>query len=119
LRKNACLDHWQTTNDAFLRRSTAVLIVLVGWGYVVAMMALAEAVGPSGSVLGAIVTALLYGALPMSVIWYIGGARGRALARQRASESHRDEPPPASGDDDPGGGGQPPGDAVAPEREEP
>ena len=88
-----------------------MLIVLVGWGYVVAMMALAEAAGPGGSVLGAIVTALLYGALPMSVLWYIGGARGRALARQRARD--------ASDDGNPGGGGQAPGDAVAPVREEP
>ena len=58
-----------------------MLIVLIGWGYVVLMMALAEASGPGGSVLGAIVTLLLYGALPMGVIWYIGGARGRARAR--------------------------------------
>jgi hypothetical protein len=106
LRKNAGIDPLQTTNDAFLRRSTAVLIVLVGWGYVVAMMALAEAVGPGGSVLGAIVTALLYGALPMSVIWYIGGTRARRARR-------------AASDADPGRGGQPPGDPVTPVREEP
>jgi len=86
-----------------------VLIVLVGWGYVVLMMALAEASGPSGSVLGAIVTLLLYGALPMGLIWYVGGARGRARAR-RAAESR---------DGDPRGGGEPAGDAVAPVREEP
>jgi len=86
-----------------------VLIVLIGWGYVVLMMALAEASGPSGSVLGAIVTLLLYGALPMGLIWYIGGARGRARARRAAQ----------SGDDHPGGGGEPAGDAVAPVREEP
>jgi len=86
-----------------------VLIVLVGWGYVVLMMALAEASGPSGSVLGAIVTLLLYGALPMGLIWYVGGARGRAKAR-RAAES---------ADVDPGRGGEPAGDPVAPVREEP
>ena len=94
-----------------------MLIVLVGWGYVVAMMALAEAAGPGGSVPGALVTALLYGALPMSVIWYIGGARGRANAR-RALE-RPDVAGPPSGDADPGGGGQAAGDAVAPVREEP
>ena len=87
-----------------------MLIVLIGWGYVVVMMALAEASGPSGSLLGAIVTLLLYGALPMGVIWYIGGARGRAKARCAAR---------SSGDPDPGGGGEPAGDAVAPVREEP
>ena len=88
------------------RRSTAVLIVLVGWGYVVGMMALAEASGPGGSVLGALVTALLYGALPMSVIWYVGSTRARRARR-------------AASDLDPGGRGETPGDPVAPEREEP
>jgi hypothetical protein len=86
-----------------------VLIVLIGWGYVVLMMALAEASGPGGSVLGAIVTLLLYGALPMGLIGYVGGARGRAKARRAA----------LSGDGYPGGGGKPAGDAVAPVREEP
>ncbi len=86
-----------------------MLIVLVGWGYVVLMMALAEASGPGGSVLGAIVTLLLYGALPMGLVWYVGGARGRAKARRAAR----------SADVDPGRGGEPAGDAVAPVREEP
>ena len=83
-----------------------MLIVLVGWGYVVGMMALAEASGPSGSVPGAIVTALLYGALPMSVIWYVGSTRARR-ARRGVSDL------------DPRRRGEPPGDPVAPEREEP
>lgn len=87
-----------------------MLIILAGWGYVVAMMALAEASGPGGSVLGAIVTALLYGALPMSVIGYVGGTRGRRARRAAAR--------PGS-DLDPGRGGQPAGDPVAPVREEP
>jgi hypothetical protein len=87
-----------------------VLIVLIGWGYVVLMMALAEASGPGGSVLGAIVTLLLYGALPMGVIGYVGGARRRANARRAAR---------ASGDPDPGRGGEPSGEPVAPVREEP
>ena len=86
-----------------------MLIVLVGWGYVVLMMALAEASGPSGSVLGATVTLLLYGALPMGLVWYVGGARGRARARRAA----------ASADVDPGRGGEAAGEPVAPVREEP
>ena len=85
-----------------------MLIVAVGWGYVVLMMALAEALEPGGSVLGAIVTLLLYGVLPLAIVVYIGGARKRARARRAAS-----------GDVDPGGGGEPAGDAVAPVREEP
>ena len=86
-----------------------MLIVAIGWGYVVLMMALAEALEPGGSVLGAIVTLLLYGVLPLAIVLYIGGARKRGRARRAAS----------LGDVDPGGGGEPAGDAVAPEREEP
>lgn len=89
-----------------------MLIVAVGWAYVVLMMVLAEALGPGGSVLGALVTALLYGVLPMSIVLYVGGARGRARARRRAEAAEL-------GDVDPGGGRQPAGDAIAPVREEP
>ncbi len=92
-----------------------MLIVLLGWGYVVVMMALAEATGPSGSVLGALVTLLLYGVLPLSVVLYIGGTRARWRARARAREAAGRAD---SGDVDPGGGGEPAGDAVAPVREE-
>jgi 4-amino-4-deoxy-L-arabinose transferase-like glycosyltransferase len=93
-----------------------VLIVLLGWGYVVLMMALAEASGPHGSLLGALVTLLLYGVLPLSVLLYIGGTRARWQARRRAEAAERAAA--GSGDVDPGGGGQAAGDAVAPIREE-
>ena len=92
-------------------------IVAIGWAYVVLMMVLAEALGPSGSVLGAIVTLLLYGVLPMGIVLYVGGARGRARARRQAEMAERAQAP-ASGDVDPGGGGEPAGDAVAAVREE-
>ena len=87
-------------------------IVAIGWAYVVLMMVLAEALGPGGTALGAIVTLLLYGVLPMGIVLYIGGTRARARAR-RALEAA-----PGLGDVDPGGRGQPAGDAVAPVREE-
>jgi len=88
-----------------------VHIVAIGWAYVVLMMVLAEALGPGGTVLGAIVTLLLYGVLPLGIVLYIGGARTRARARRALAAS-------GSGDLDPGGGGQAAGDAVAPVREE-
>ena len=91
-------------------------IVAVGWAYVVLMMVLAEALGPGGSVLGAVVTLLLYGVLPIAIVLYVGGARTRARAR-RAAEAAERQPP--SGDVDPGGGGQAAGDAIATVREEP
>ena len=93
-------------------------IVAIGWAYVVLMMVLAEALGPGGSVLGAIVTLLLYGVLPLSIVLYVGGARGRARARHLAEARARGVVAD-SGDVDPGRGGQAAGDAVAPVREEP
>ena len=83
-------------------------IVAIGWAYVVLMMVLAEALGPGGSVLGAIVTLLLYGVLPMAIVLYVGGTRARRRARHRARLAELD----------PGGGGEPAGDTVAPVREE-
>jgi hypothetical protein len=90
-----------------------VQIVALGWAYVVLMMTLAEALGPGGTVLGALVTLLLYGVVPLGIVLYIGGARGRARGRRLG------EVRAASGDVDPGGGGEPSGEAVAPVREEP
>jgi hypothetical protein len=120
LRRIACPPTWRTTNDDLFRRSTAVQIVAIGWAYVVLMMVLAEALGPGGSVLGAIVTLLLYGVLPIAIVLYVGGARGRARARRQAATAERAGTPgsPASGGVDPGGGGQAAGDAVASIREE-
>ncbi len=88
------------------------LVVAIGWGYVVLMMVLAEALGPGGTVLGAIVTLLGYGVLPVAIVLYIGGARARARTRREHEAAQRLR------DLDPGGRGEPPGDAVAPVREE-
>jgi hypothetical protein len=88
-------------------------IVAVGWAYVVLMMVLAEALGPGGSALGAIVTLLLYGVLPLGLVLYIGGARGRAKAR-RAADTAPAMPAEGSERVDPGRGGEPAGEAVAP-----
>ena len=55
-------------------------LVLIAWMYVALMMAVAEATSPVGTVLGAIVTFMLYGALPMGVVGYIMGAPARKRA---------------------------------------
>lgn len=52
-------------------------LVLIAWIYVAFMMAVAEAVSPIGSLLGATFTFLLYGVLPMSVVAYIMGTPAR------------------------------------------
>jgi hypothetical protein len=58
-------------------------LVLLAWGYVVVMMAVAEALSPSGTLLGAIGTLLLYGVLPMALAVYLLGTPLRRRARQR------------------------------------
>ena len=91
-------------------------IVAAGWAYVVLMMVLVEALGPGGSVLGAVVTLLLYGVLPIAIVLYVGGARSRARTRRAAAAAAAAG---RSGDVDPGRGGEAPGDAVASVGEEP
>ncbi|MFI8616394.1 hypothetical protein ACIGHN_12915 [Acidovorax sp. NPDC077693] len=63
------------------------LIVIV-WTYVTLMMAVAEATSPVGTVLGAIVTFVLYGLLPMSILVYILGtpSRKRKIKARQAAE---------------------------------
>jgi len=73
-------------------------LVLIAWFYVALMMAVAEATSPVGSVLGAVVTFLLYGALPMVVVGYIMGtpARKRARLKREAAENSELNSPSAS-----------------------
>lgn len=61
-------------------------LVVIAWFYVVVLMSLAEAFSPQGTVLGAVMTLILYGLLPLSIVVYIMGtpARKRAL---KAAES--------------------------------
>ncbi len=46
-------------------------LVVIGWMYVVMMMAVAEASNTTGTVLGAIVTFFLYGLLPVALVVYL------------------------------------------------
>lgn len=57
-------------------------LVLIAWFYVALMMAVAEAMSPIGTVLGALFTFLLYGVLPMLVVGYIMGTPARRRARK-------------------------------------
>lgn len=66
-------------------------LLLIGWLYVVLMMAVVEAVSPQGTVLGAVITLLLYGALPISILMYIGGTPARRRARRLAEQAQQDE----------------------------
>jgi len=84
-------------------------IIAIAWIYVVLMMAVAEALSPQGTVLGAFFTFVLYGLLPLAIVLYIGSTPARKRAR-RAAEAASVAPD---------GGGHAAGDAVTPERKEP
>jgi mannose/fructose/N-acetylgalactosamine-specific phosphotransferase system component IID len=59
-------------------------IVALTWIFVVVLMALAEATSPQGTLLGALITLLLYGALPLSLVLYVMATPARK--RRRAAE---------------------------------
>jgi hypothetical protein len=84
-------------------------LVAIAWMYVVLMMTLAEAMAPNGSLLGALITFVLYGILPLGLVLYLLGTPARRRAR-RAREASAAQPD---------GSGHAAGDAVAPVREEP
>lgn len=85
-------------------------IVVTAWLYVALMMAAAEAGSPHGTVFGAVVTFVLYGAGPVALLIYLMGRPARRRARQAREAG-------ASGQPD--RGGETPADPVAPVREEP
>ena len=56
-------------------------IVAIAWIYVALMMGVAEATNTNGTVLGGIVTFILYGILPTSIIIYIMDSPRRKKVR--------------------------------------
>ena len=63
-------------------------LIAIAWMYVVVMMTIAEAASPSGTLLGAFFTFLLYGVLPLSIVLYILGtpARKQRIKAQQVLE---------------------------------
>ncbi|MBI3346655.1 MAG: hypothetical protein HY020_05525 [Burkholderiales bacterium] len=86
-------------------------LVAIAWAYVALMMAAAEALSPQGTLFGALVTLMLYGVLPLSLLLYILGTPGRKR-RRRAAES-------ATEGDAGGHAATGSAEGLAPEREEP
>jgi len=74
-------------------------IVPIAWLYVALMMGVAEATNTTGTVLGGIITFLLYGVGPVSLVVYLMGspARRKAIkAREKLEfERQRAAAPPA------------------------
>ena len=61
-------------------------LIVIAWLYVTLLMALAEAFSSQGSVLGAIITFVLYGLLPMALVVYLMGTPLRRKAIRRSEE---------------------------------
>ena len=73
-------------------------LVAIAWLYVTLMMAVAEAGADNGTVLGAVITFVLYGLLPLSILLYILGtpARKRRLRVRQQRELQQAAPAPVS-----------------------
>lgn len=92
-------------------------LIVIGWLYVALMMAVAEATNTTGTILGALVTFVLYGVAPVSLVVYLmrTPARKKAIKAREAAEWAAQQA--ASGEPD--SGGKPSTDPVAPVRKEP
>jgi len=92
-------------------------LVVIAWLYVALMMGVAEATSSIGTVVGGIVTFVLYGVGPVALVVYLmrAPARRRAIKAREAAEL-AERATAASGQPD--GGGEPAADAVAPVRKE-
>lgn len=71
-----------------------MLIVAVAWIYVVGLMALTEP-----TVVAGIMTLLIYCVVPLTILFYLTGSRGRkkrrAAAEQAGQQAARNAPPDA------------------------
>lgn len=94
-------------------------IVPLAWLYVALMMAVAEATHSKGTLLGATITFVLYGLVPVALVVYLMGApsRRRAIKAREAAEFAKMTEGPASAQPDTSGHAAT--DAVTPVRKEP
>ena len=102
------------------------IVVAIGWLYVALMMAVAEANNSNGTLLGALVTFVLYGALPVALVVYVlmtparkKAIRAREAAAWAAQQAEQKAAAPQPSVLQPDGGGEAPADTVAPVRKEP
>lgn len=93
-------------------------LVAIAWIYVALMMGVAEATHADGTVLGGLITFVLYGLLPVALVLYLLGspARRKALRAREAAEAAAAAEQPHS--HPPDAGGETAAAAVAAERKE-
>lgn len=66
-------------------------LIVIAWMYVVLMMSVAEATSSNGSLPGALVTLVLYGVGPVTLVVYLMGApaRNKAIKKREADARAR------------------------------
>ena len=72
-------------------------IVPIAWLYVAVMMAVVEANSTTGTILGAIITFLLYGLMPVGLLVYLMSSPARKAARRAREAGVADETGAAAG----------------------
>jgi len=92
-------------------------LIAIGWLYVALMMSVAEATNTNGSVLGALITFVLYGLMPTALVIYILNTPARKRARREREAAEEAAVRQASGQPD--AGREPAADPVATVRKEP
>lgn len=80
-------------------------LIVIAWLYVTLLMGLVEAFSSQGTLLGAVMTFLLYGVLPMSLVVYLMGTplRRKELRRQEHAERAQNTHPASPLQPDAGG----------------
>jgi hypothetical protein len=61
-------------------------LIAAAWMFVVVLMSAAEGISPEGSWLGAFVTLLIYGLLPLALLLYLLGTPMRRKARRQKEQ---------------------------------
>lgn len=83
-------------------------LVVIAWLYVVLMMTLAEAFSTQGSLLGATITFLLYGVLPLGLVVYILNTPARKARRKTLEQPNQARPAAVPSTLEPDAGGHAP-----------
>lgn len=88
-------------------------LVVIAWMYVALMMAIAEAMHPTGTVLGAIISFFFYGVGPCALVVYLMGSPLRKRAA-KAREAVATQPPAVAASEGtaPDAGGEAPAQAA-------
>ncbi len=91
-------------------------LVAIAWIYVVLMMAVAEATNTTGTLLGAIITFVLYGVMPLALVMYLLATPARRAAKREAALREAQRQQKDGSVETPDDGDHAAGDTVAAER---